>query len=169
MTRRLVFAAALVAGVAAVCAASCATPVESTESPVGPDRTTFAPVANALMVRCGTIDCHGSRYRNMRLYGYGGIRLDPKSRPDTPTTATDAEVAADYDAVVSLEPSITREVTAAKGAGADQLTFVRKGRGQEAHKGGSPIVPGDDADRCVLSWLAGAVDQTSCKNVVDAH
>jgi hypothetical protein len=161
VTTRSIWTAAVVV----FTAAACSTPVQGTEPPGGPDPTTFGPVADALVVRCGSIDCHGSEYRNMRLYGYGGTRLDPKDHPDSPTTTTAAEVAQDYDAVVSLEPSITRDVAAAKGSGAEQLTFVRKGRGQEAHKGGSPIAPGDAADRCVLSWLAGSVDTNSCKSV----
>lgn len=143
----------------------CSGPVQSTESPAGPDEASFAPVADALVRRCGSIDCHGSRYRNMRLYGFGGTRLSPTDRPDTPTSVTAAEAQADYDSVVSLEPDVTRQVAADKGANPERLTFVRKGRGEEAHKGGAPIQVGDDADRCVLSWLSGSVDAATCKKV----
>jgi hypothetical protein len=41
---------------------------------------------------------------------------------------------------------------------------VRKARGTEAHKGGQLITPGDDQDKCITSWLAGATDTTSCVN-----
>lgn len=129
----------------------------------GPDRATFKPVAGVLVARCGSLDCHGSKYRNLRLYGFGGERLDPVDRPDTPSQATPAEIDADYDAVVSLEPELTAQVVAAHGDGADRLTFIRKMRGAEAHKGGQRIVPGSDDDRCVLTWLSGAPDATLCK------
>lgn len=135
--------------------------------PIGPDRATFKPVGLALMQRCGSIDCHGSRYRNMRLYGFGGIRLDPNDRPDTPKT-TPAELDADYDAVIGVEPEIMRAVALAKGAGSDRLTFIRKGRGEESHKGGNPITAGDDADVCIQSWFRGVVDADACQRVVDA-
>jgi hypothetical protein len=99
----------------------------------------------------------------MRLYGYQSERLDAKtSLPDSPTQSTPAEIDADYDAVVSLEPDVTRQVVADHGASPERLTFVRKGRGQENHKGGSRIAVGDPADLCVTSWLAGAVDAASC-------
>jgi hypothetical protein len=32
-----------------------------------PDAATFPPVAELLSVRCGSIDCHGSPYRNLRV------------------------------------------------------------------------------------------------------
>ena len=41
------------------------------------------------------------------------------------------------------------------------LTFVRKARGTEAHKGGTLITPGDDQDVCITSWLAGH-DRSDC-------
>jgi hypothetical protein len=149
--------------VIAVLAVACGTPdPNATIDPVGPDRATFKPVALTLARRCGSLECHGSPYRNFRIYGYGGARLDPNDRPDTPMTVTAQESDADYDAVIAIEPEIMRDVVAAKGDGYERLTFVRKGRGAEAHKGGQPIVPGDDADRCVHSWLAGSIEVAAC-------
>jgi hypothetical protein len=157
---------ALLAG--SILAVACSFPSESTESPAGPDRASFAPVANVLVVRCGSIDCHGSQYRNMRLYGYGGARLG-NQQPDTGTVATPDEVNADYDAIVSLEPDIMRQVVADKGATPERLTFIRKARGQENHKGNSPIQVGDPADLCILSWLSGSVDAGNCQKAIDAR
>ena len=37
---------------------------------------------------------------------------------------------------------------------------------QGMRKGGQRIVVGDDGDRCLQSWLAGAVDAESCKAAV---
>ncbi len=142
---------------------ACSPPDPSaTVSPAGPDRASFGPVARVLVRRCGSLDCHGSRYRNMRLYGYGSARLEPTSMPDSPPDTTPAEIEADYDAVVGLEPELMRQVVANEGRDASRLTFVRKGRGEEAHKGDQRIVPGEPADVCVLSWLAGAVDTDAC-------
>jgi hypothetical protein len=142
---------------------ACSSPDPSaTVSPAGPDRASFGPVARVLVRRCGSLDCHGSRCRNMRLYGYGSARLDPTSLPDSPADTTPAEIDADYDAVVALEPELMRQVVANKGHNASRLTFVRKGRGEEAHKGNQRIVPGDPADVCLLSWLAGDVAADAC-------
>jgi hypothetical protein len=142
---------------------SCSAPdASATVSAGGPDRASFGPVARVLVKRCGSIDCHGSAYRNMRLYGFASRRLDPTDLPDSPADTTSAEIDADYDAIVALEPELTRQVAAEKGRDADRLTFVRKGRGEEHHKGGQRIVPGDRADVCVLSWLGGDVDTSAC-------
>jgi hypothetical protein len=136
--------------------------------PVGPDATTFPPVSLVLSRRCGSIDCHGSRYRNLRIYGYGGLRLRVDDRPDTPTTTTPEEAQATYDAVIALEPELMRDIVLAKGSGADRLTLVRKGRADEDHKGGKLIMRGDDADTCLMGWLRGvAVDdayRAACTN-----
>lgn len=150
---------------AVLVAASCSTPDDAKRvDPIGPDAKDFAAVADALQYRCGSLDCHGTMYRNLRMFGYGGLRLDASHTPETPGTQP-AEVTATYDAIIGLEPEIMREVTLAKGAGSDRLTFVRKGRGDEDHKGGRRIVRGDDADKCVQSWLAGSVDGDACKRV----
>jgi hypothetical protein len=34
-----------------------------------PDRASFPPVAQLLDVRCGSLNCHGTTARNLRLYG----------------------------------------------------------------------------------------------------
>ena len=125
----------------------------------------FRPVAQVLVDRCGSLDCHGSKYRNMRLSGFGGARIDVDARPDAPET-TSAEVDADYQAVVALEPDIFREVIAEGGRDPERLTFFRKGQQKEAHKGGQRIVPGDQADVCVRSWLSSSVDAAACKAAV---
>jgi hypothetical protein len=147
-------------------AVSCSSPDPSARiDPIGPDRTTFEPVAKMLGRRCGTLDCHGSTYRNLRLYGYGGLRLDVNLLPESDAGAnniTTAEVDADYEAVIGLEPEVMRLVVLDKGFAPERLTLVRKGRGTEDHKGEGPIKVGDDADRCLVSWLASATDTAAC-------
>lgn len=125
----------------------------------------FRPVAIALVERCGSIDCHGSKYRNFRLYGFGSARIDPSHFPDAPET-TQEEADLDYEAVASLEPDLFRQVIAEGGARPERLTFYRKGALLEAHKGGQRLVPGDPADLCVRSWLASKVDAAACRAVV---
>ena len=135
------------------------------DAAVAPRGEAFRPVAQVVVDRCGSLDCHGSKYRNMRLFGFGTSRLDRAHRPDAPET-TPAEVELDYDAIVALEPEVIRQVVAEGGNAPERLTFFRKGRGAEAHEGGQRIVPGDRADTCIRSWLAGAVDEETCRSAV---
>ena len=44
-------------------------------------------------------------------------------------------------------------------------SFARP-RGEEAHKGGTLIMPGDDQDVCITSWLAGATDTIACASAI---
>lgn len=141
---------------------ACAAPDSSgTIDPIGPDRATFEPVARVLVARCGSLDCHGSAGRNMRLYGFGGLRLPSSALAPDDGDIRPAEVEANYEAVVSLEPEVMRDVVL-KRAGVGTLTFVRKGRGDEEHKGLRAIREGDVADRCIVTWLSGSTDVAAC-------
>ncbi len=126
-----------------------------------PDAGTFGPVAELLVVRCGSLLCHGTTARNMRLYGSAGLRWSPADRPFVPVCDTRDEVAQDYESVVGLEP----ETMSAVAAGIDDpsaLTMVRKARGVESHKGGQVWSQGDDSDTCLVSWLTGNADAAPC-------
>jgi len=127
-----------------------------------PDRATFPPVADLLGKRCGTLDCHGSAYRNLRVYGSLGLRLAPTDRPLSKGMTTPQEYDADFQSIVGLEPEIMTEVVTQGGASPDRLTFVRKARGTENHKGGSLMQAGDPEDTCITSWLAGKTDVAVC-------
>jgi hypothetical protein len=140
---------------------ACA-PSETRNVEVTPDRASFPPVADLLVHRCGTLDCHGQTSRNMRLYGHLGLRLAPGDRPDSKGTSTIAEYDESFASVVGLEPEIMTTVVSQGGAQPDRLTFVRKARGAENHKGGTLFIEGDPQDRCVTSWLAGATDVAVC-------
>jgi len=131
-----------------------------------PSRNDFPDVGNALELRCGTLDCHGQVGRNLRLYGYGGLRLSATETPNGDPT-TDQEIAACYDSVVGLEPETLSEVVTHR-VDPDQLTLVRKMRGIELHKGGQQARQGDDLDRCVVLWLTAQYDPVSCADVIDA-
>src|SRR3954454_294755 len=119
-----------------------------------PDKESFAIVAQVLERHCGSLDCHGSSYRNLRVYGNEGLRLQSTDRPLTPACTTDAEIARDYDSLVGLEPEAMHAVVASRGMKPERLTFIRKARGTEDHKGGKLMKIGDDTDDCLTSWLA---------------
>lgn len=118
-----------------------------------PSRADFPAVAEALGASCATLDCHGQIGRNFRFYWFRGLRLDPNATPLEGET-TDQEYDQTYRSLIALEPYKLDAVR--KGTiKPESLTLVRKARGTEAHKGGALIVPGSDADVCLLSWLVG--------------
>jgi hypothetical protein len=131
----------------------------------------FGIVGDFLDHRCGSLDCHGQVGRNLRMWGCEGMRLDPHAIPGctvpqggSPTTP--AEHQATYRSLVALEPEVMSTVVQDHGAHPELLTFVRKARGEELHKGGQLITPGDPQDVCITSWLAGQTDQTACANAI---
>jgi hypothetical protein len=146
-------------------AAACWDAAQGQTVVAGPDASeaAFGPVADYLDHRCGTLDCHGQIGRDLRVYGCYGMRLDAADVPDCvkePTTPD--EHAATYRSLVGLEPEVMNEVVQGHGAHPELLTFVRKARGTETHKGGQLITPGDVQDTCIVSWLAGATDTSAC-------
>jgi hypothetical protein len=132
---------------------------------VAPSAASFPAVSAFLEQRCGTLDCHGQVGRSLRLYGFVGLRLDPNDVPGGRATTPD-EVDANYQSVVGLEPEVLAAVVQDGGARPERLTLVRKARGTEHHKGGALVTPGDAQDRCLTSWLAGAVDESACADAL---
>jgi hypothetical protein len=127
-----------------------------------PDRNSFDVVAQVLERHCGSLDCHGNSYRNLRVYGNDGLRLAATDRPLSPECTTTDEIEQDYDSLVGLEPEIMTAVVASNGARPQRLTFIRKARGTEHHEGGTLMKTGDDIDDCLTSWLASQVDEDAC-------
>jgi hypothetical protein len=132
-----------------------------------PDEATFAPVAELLSVRCGSLDCHGSLYRNLRVYGSTGMRYSPADRPFAPLCNTCDENEQTYQSVVGLEPEKMSQVVSGA-ADPASLTMVEKSRGAEAHKGGQIWSAGDPSDTCLTSWLKGSVDSADCESGVES-
>jgi hypothetical protein len=131
----------------------------------------FAPVANFLDHRCGSLDCHGQIGRNLRIFGCEGMRLDLTDIPQCSRllggrATTPAEHQATYRSLVGLEPTLMSFVVDHRGQDPELLTFVRKARGTESHKGGALITPGDPQDNCITSWLAGNTDTTACASAI---
>jgi hypothetical protein len=169
--------AAIVLAAIAAAAAGCngevveppgAAPLPGVPQPalLAPSRATFRPVGDMLQTTCGTLDCHGQIGRNLRLYGARGLRLDPKDNSaENPTTAREYDES--YWSTIGLEPEVMSDVVSDRGAHPERLSMVRKARGTERHKGNTLFVVGDPGDRCLISWLADAVDTAACKTVVD--
>jgi hypothetical protein len=144
---------------AGIYAATACAPVQN--SRIGIDAPPFSdqefhPVADYLENRCGTLDCHGSSARNLRMWGCTGLRLDPDASPASCASepTTEAEYEATYRSLVGLEPQLMTTVysgcAAAIADGGQEyppgdlchpelLTFIQKARGAEAHKGGQLI------------------------------
>ncbi len=132
-----------------------------------PERASFPLVADALQPSCATLDCHGQRGRNLRLYGGRGLRLSAQGNSaDEPTT--DAEYQADYRSLTGLEPEALDLVLRDGGIEPERLSLIRKARGIELHKGGVQMLPGDPLDRCITTWLAARIDRNACIRVAAA-
>jgi hypothetical protein len=125
----------------------------------------FKAVSEVFLENCGSLDCHGSKYRNLHLYGFGSERLDGPL-PDEPSLTTQAEADRNYEAIVAVEPEAFRTVVAEGGRAPERLTFYRKALELEAHKGGRAIEPASKADRCIRSWLASKIDSATCIEAV---
>ena len=128
-----------------------------------PDETGFALVSPMLEAHCGSLDCHGQPGRSLRIWSQNGMRLSPDDVSGDGGTRTD-EVGANYSSVITLEPEILDAVVADAGKNPERLTLVRKARGSEHHKGGSALIPGGPADRCLVSWLAGTPSASDCNH-----
>lgn len=172
MTARIVRFVALSSALAAALVAACSGPPEGAKvGVIAPDRAQFPPVSLLLDHRCGSLDCHGSRTRNLQIYGCEGLRLgdaSPGCRNASGTDTSAEEHDATYRSLVALEPVVMTTVVQGGGAHPELLSFVRKARGTEAHKGGTLITPGDDQDVCITSWLAGATDAEACARALAA-
>jgi hypothetical protein len=169
--RILPYASALAGLLVAVNAVSSCSSVPS-DARIGIDAPSgaepeFRPVGEYLNDRCGSLDCHGQTSRNLQIWGCNGMRIDPKMIPSCLPVpgggqTTVQELNATYRSLVGLEPTVMSEVYDNHGAHPELLTFVRKARGLEAHKGGTLITPGDDQDICITSWLAGNTNKMEC-------
>jgi hypothetical protein len=131
----------------------------------------FGAVADFLEHRCGSLDCHGQVVRNLGIWGCEGMRLAPTDIPQCSRQlggrgTTPAEHQATYRSLVGLEPTVMSAVVEHQGQDPELLTFVRKARGTESHKGGALITPGDAQDKCITSWLAGNTNTTACATAI---
>lgn len=148
----------------AVSAASCVGVVGSgrvSAELAAPPREGFENVADAMQPSCGSLECHGQRGRNLRLFGARGLRLDSAENSKEGITLPD-EYEANYWSVVALEPETLATVVDEGGVDLERLILIRKGRGTTRHKGGTLMRPGDDLDQCMVEWLKGNILTDRC-------
>lgn len=179
---RSIAIALLAVGSAGIGVASCVDATLTTGVSCPPFED-FKKVSPVLEQRCGTLDCHGNTARPMRIYGNVGLRApdeahanDPNYYPGGKTATTDNELMQNYRAVCALEPELMDAVvkqTVDEDTGLptspDVLTFVRKPRLSERHKGGRVWDQGKPGDRCITAWLnatayePGKFEDSDCK------
>jgi hypothetical protein len=129
----------------------------------------FGVVSSVFAQRCGTIDCHGSLARPLKIYGQYGLRLfDLASTPEelegqfpAGNTRTQGELEANWRAVCGLEPDKTTAVTNGA-ADPDTLLLLSKPLGIERHKGKVLFDKNDEAYLCIRTWLLGQTDTSLC-------
>lgn len=160
-----------IGAVATLVSASCASTPDGSKDP-GLVVASADPAAFKLGVegvferRCGSLDCHGSTARGMRIYSANGLRLpnDVGNAPGVGAVTGD-EVNANYAAIVGLQPEKMNDFLAKVPRTADdayELLILTKPLQIERHKGGAALSKGEPAEQCIVTWLVGKVDQTLC-------
>ncbi|HSN97899.1 MAG TPA: hypothetical protein VLS89_06360 [Candidatus Nanopelagicales bacterium] len=149
------------------------------------DVESFRLASAVLEARCGTLDCHGNSFRALRIYGRNGLRkpvildedggvpadsgITADQYPDyysgSTVDTTDAELFENALAICGLEPeklqAFRREAARESLPAAElarELTFFRKARLQERHKGGRLWNQSDPEDKCLLEWMTATED-----------
>jgi hypothetical protein len=151
--------ARFLAGILGATTACAVPPADDRTAFNAPARDVFPAVGEMLGSSCGSLDCHGHVARNLRIYGFKGLRLE--GVPGVGVTSQ-AEYDRSYDSVVAIDPESLGTVVDEKGDRPERWIVVSKGRGTEAHKGNVAMVPDGPADRCMVSWIAGALDEEAC-------
>jgi hypothetical protein len=155
------------AGAACLFLAACSGVGDNEREPLPKaNAATFPPVALMLVPTCGTLDCHGTVGRNLRILGKEGLRLSASDVTGGASTTT-KEIEADFASVIGLEPEILAAVLKDSGKNPERLTLIRKARGIENHKGGAVLIKGDNADSCLTDWLKDApLTVSACTNAI---
>ena len=139
----------------AIGGAGCAGDYDAQKPLVCGDPELFrAAVSPYLEARCGTLDCHGSMQRPMRIYGRNGLRHPDEQNITGGEPTTGAELDANFASVCALEPEKMAEAIEDLGASGDRLVSIAKPRATVRHKGGKVVDEGDDGDRCMLGWIS---------------
>lgn len=186
-----------VLGAATFSAAFACTSVPSATDTItvnGPSLADFAGAGGVSSVferSCGSLDCHGSDARPLRIYSQYGLRKPPGLITIYEPVEGGADGAAavpsgdddddDDDAGPPLpgkEPTTPEEVLAnyqsiigleprvmqavVKGADPYKLLILKKPRLIEKHKGGPALHKDGDAETCIVGWLKNKVDKAAC-------
>jgi hypothetical protein len=153
-------------------ALSCAaTPDDSSTPTLGVDQGLELDLANfntnvdpVFERRCGSLDCHGSTARGLRIYSQDGLRLpnDQGITPgNAPTTATENND--NFASILGLQPERMNDFLSKNPRTADdayQLIILTKPLALERHKGGTALVKGEPAEQCIVLWLIGQTGVT---------
>ncbi|MCC6556062.1 MAG: hypothetical protein IT372_24135 [Polyangiaceae bacterium] len=183
MSARLLTAAALLGalGLGLGCSGVDEAAVTTVDCPPS-DQASFGPVSAVLERHCGTLDCHGNAARPLRIYGDQGLRRpEPPDSTNVPpgqygqyypggtVSTTQAELDDNAAAICGLEPELLAKVRKGEEE-PDILTFIRKARLEEKHKGGRLWAKGEAGDQCMIKWLTGPpapgaqIDTAPCKD-----
>lgn len=136
---------------------------------ITPSGATNAGVQGFLATKCGTLDCHGSTGRALRIYSQYGLRLVADGGDDVPGGAptTSQEIFATYIAAISVQPELT-----SKAFHGDEdphaLLLLRKPLGLERHKGGQVLQSNDDGDICLTTWLTDGLSDSGISTINNA-
>ena len=128
-----------------------------------------AGVVGMLAMKCGSLDCHGSIGRSLRIFSQYGLRLvdDAGDVSGGVNPTTPSEVYADYISAISVQPELTSKVFYGL-QDPHTLLILRKPLGLERHKGGQVLQANDDGDLCLTSWLQdGLQDQNGAPLLID--
>ncbi len=166
MKSRFALAAVMAAALAAVTSGCLGDDATATQTFKCPSREAFTgePAdggADVLAVsafierRCGTLDCHGTTLRPMRIFGRFGLRDPGQNNVTGGAPTTSAEIAANYTSVCNVDAEPMDKAVADFGQSAEKLLVLQKARGIEGHKGGTIVTQGTPGDDCLLGWLRG--------------
>jgi hypothetical protein len=118
-----------------------------------------AGVVGMLANKCGSLDCHGSLGRSLRIFSAYGLRLvDDAGDVSGVGATTEAEIYADYISAISVQPELTSKVFYGL-QDPHTLLILRKPLGLERHKGGQVLQSGDPGDLCLTSWLQDGLEE----------
>lgn len=133
----------------------------------------FEVVSAVMEKRCGTLDCHGSLARPLKIYGRNGLRFLTNEELQDPTLIEANETypggksttATEYEfnrrSMCGVEPEKTTAVVNDL-IPPSELLLLRKPLEIEHHKGGALFIKGGVGSVCVESWLDGDVNVTEC-------
>ena len=131
------------------------------------DEPTYDQLVQPVLERhCGSVDCHGKLPRGLRVYGMDGLRLPNDAGLVAGSGATSRqEMRATYLSVMGLQPELMDafvQKSPRTSEDAYGLLLLSKPLAIERHRPGASLRKGEPAERCVTSWLIGAVDRASC-------
>lgn len=142
----------------------------------------FKLVSSVLEQRCGSMDCHGSITRPLKIYGNRGLRryTSPQQLVDSAQAVTDGvypngkpttdnEREANRRSICGLEPEKMSLVMNGELDPRELLVLNKPTLSltpgvttDVQHKGGAQFVQGQPGEECLRSWLLGDINEADC-------